>query len=257
MMNRNGWTMLVLPAIALGAETYPIGPTATDVYHRAAGALLNPGREPQQALDDIRRSIGTMNFAAQYQQNPIPDAGNIIQREWIQYYDGEAECYDRTVMTWDLASTLDERSSFSVGLFWGAVGSHYHLLEVIRQRLEAPALRKEIIRTMREWQPHATIVEETELGRSLVQEIHLTTRLRPLLRSPRLDKTARLLAQAARFEAGEVFLPRSAPWLGNYLSELLAFPYGRHDDQVDATSLALHYFTEHTATRPTFDATQS
>ena len=36
-------------------------------------------------------------------------------------------------------------------------------------------------------------------------------------------------------------LPREAPWLGQYLSELLAFPLGKHDDQVDSTSQALNY----------------
>ena len=58
---------------------------------------------------------------------------------------------------------------------------------------------------------------------------------------PRYDKQARLLAHSARFEAGDVLLPREAPWLAPYISELLAFPHGRHDDQVDSTSQALDY----------------
>jgi len=43
-----------------------------------------------------------------------------------------------------------------------------------------------------------------------------------------------------------VFLPRQADWLADYLSELLAFPLARHDDQVDATSQALKYQTART-----------
>jgi predicted phage terminase large subunit-like protein len=57
-----------------------------------------------------------------------------------------------------------------------------------------------------------------------------------VLSRPRFDKVARLLAQAARFEAGQVFLPREASRLADYLAELLAFPTGRHDDQADSTS---------------------
>jgi predicted phage terminase large subunit-like protein len=57
---------------------------------------------------------------------------------------------------------------------------------------------------------------------------------------------ARLLAQAARFEAGQVYLPCEAQWLAHYLSELLAFPTGRNDDQVDSTSQALKYLTART-----------
>ena len=64
-----------------------------------------------------------------------------------------------------------------------------------------------------------------------------------MLRQSRFDKQARLLAQSARFEAGQVQIPEQAPWLAGYIGELLAFPAGRHDDQVDSTSQALHYLT--------------
>jgi phage terminase large subunit-like protein len=60
-----------------------------------------------------------------------------------------------------------------------------------------------------------------------------------------------LLAQAARFEAGQVHLPENAPWLADYVNELLAFPNGAHDDQIDATSQALNFLTTRSAvTRP-------
>ncbi len=36
-----------------------------------------------------------------------------------------------------------------------------------------------------------------------------------------------MAAQSARIEAGHVFLPRGAPWLADFLHELLAFPNGR------------------------------
>jgi hypothetical protein len=62
--------------------------------------------------------------------------------------------------------------------------------------------------------------------------------LRAIAQRPEQDKLARLLAQAARFEAGQVHLPESAPWLATYLNELLGFPNSTHDDQVDATLLA-------------------
>ncbi len=48
-------------------------------------------------------------------------------------------------------------------------------------------------------------------------------------------------AQTAKIEAGQVFLPKDAPWLGDLLDELLAFPTGRHDDQVDSVSQFLNW----------------
>ena len=46
------------------------------------------------------------------------------------------------------------------------------------------------------------------------------------------------------FEAGQVLLPREAPWLATYVTELLVFPNGKHDDQVDSTSQALNWLSQ-------------
>jgi predicted phage terminase large subunit-like protein len=58
---------------------------------------------------------------------------------------------------------------------------------------------------------------------------------------PRGDKTMRLRSQTAAIEAGLVRLPAEAPWLADYLTELMAFPRARHDDQADSTAQALDW----------------
>ena len=60
-----------------------------------------------------------------------------------------------------------------------------------------------------------------------------------------------MVAQSAKIEAGHVLLPRGAEWLDAFLLELLAFPYGRHDDQIDSVS----QFLKWTSSRATFDLT--
>ena len=45
--------------------------------------------------------------------------------------------------------------------------------------------------------------------------------------------------QSARIEAGQVLIPDSASWLGEFQREILSFPHGRHDDQIDSVSQAL------------------
>jgi predicted phage terminase large subunit-like protein len=59
---------------------------------------------------------------------------------------------------------------------------------------------------------------------------------------PEGSKLERMAAQSAKIEAGQVHLPKSAPWLGDFLTELLAFPNGRHDDQVDSISQFLRWW---------------
>lgn len=50
-----------------------------------------------------------------------------------------------------------------------------------------------------------------------------------------------LAGHTARFEAAKVLFPKDAPWLADLLSELLAFPFGKHDDQVDALAQLLQW----------------
>ena len=151
--------------------------------------------------------------------------------------------FDRVVISWDTASTLSETSDWSVGTVWGAVGLDFYLFEVFRERLEAPNLRRAIIRLHQQHQASATLIEQTELGRALAQDLYQTRHLRAITLRPERDKLARLLAQAARFEAGQVHLPEHAPWLAAYLNELLGFPNAPHDDQIDSTSQALNWLT--------------
>ena len=59
--------------------------------------------------------------------------------------------------------------------------------------------------------------------------------------NPMGGKVARAEAAAVQFRQGREFLPRHAPWLSEYPTQLLAFPSGTFDDLVDETSQVLNY----------------
>jgi len=65
-----GWPSLVLPAIAVKAADYAVA--EDEVYHRPAGELLQPERDIPEAIEEMKRNMGSRIFAAQYQQNPTP-----------------------------------------------------------------------------------------------------------------------------------------------------------------------------------------
>ncbi|MCJ2056775.1 phage terminase large subunit [Methylobacterium sp. J-048] len=246
------WTVVELPAMAVQDEEFRLSDRLGHIHRRARGEVLQPEREPRDVLEGLRRQLGTLTYSAQYQQAPVPAEGNVIRRSWLRYC-AEAdwpEDFERVVVSWDTASTLGETSDWSVGTVWGALGLDYYLLDVVRERLEAPELRREIVSLSRHWRADATLIEDTELGRALRQDLRRTGHLSAILHRSRFDKEARLLAQAARFEAGQVHLPADAPWLADYVGELLAFPNGRHDDQVDSTSQALDHLTARTVPPP-------
>jgi predicted phage terminase large subunit-like protein len=63
----------------------------------------------------------------------------------------------------------------------------------------------------------------------------------PIGIKPEGDKVVRMEAQSARFEARQIHLPRDAPWLSEFLHEILGFPHTRHDDQIDSVSQFLNW----------------
>jgi predicted phage terminase large subunit-like protein len=81
------------------------------------------------------------------------------------------------------------------------------------------------------------LIEDKGSGTSLIQELEAAEPpLRAIAIVPEKDKVTRMAAQSVKFEAGSVFIPADAPWLDELQRELLQFPYGRHDDQVDSIS---------------------
>jgi len=53
----------------------------------------------------------------------------------------------------------------------------------------------------------------------------------------RHDKAVRAQSIRGRMELDGLYAPARAPWLPDLKAELLAFPTGKHDDQVDALGL--------------------
>lgn len=240
MLEQEEWEVVRIPAIAVTGERWDLGFGEAKV--RKVGELIQPERMGLQELDILKLKMGRTAFEAQYQQQPIPDEGIVIKREWLRYAEVPPEELEFTLVSWDTASTLSENADWSVGTVWGLAAGELHLLHVERARLEVPELRREIERTHVTWRADLTLIEDADLGRGIAQDLRRTsTRCKPLLVKPRVEKLARMQARSVMFETGRVVLPREATWLTTYVSELLAFPNSENDDQVDSTSQALDW----------------
>ena len=251
VLGKEEWEVVSLPALASEAGVFRLSSQPGHVYRRQPGEELHAAREPREVLEQVRRAQGSLVFEAQYQQAPVPPGGAARKREWLRWFEQLPERFERIVVSWDTASTLGEMSDFSVGTVWGALGTDYYLIDLDRGRFEVPELRRRVQDLSERYRADATVIEQTELGRALHQDLRASTGFRSILRPALFDKEACLLAQSARFEGGQVHLPRDAAWLGPYVDELLAFPNGRHDDQVDSTSQALGYLTDSGRRPPT------
>ncbi len=234
----DNFEVLNLAAIAEADERIAIG---DGKFHlRKAGEALNPRMEPLETLAEIRASMGSTDFQAQYQQQPVPPGGAMIKREWIQTYKvlPPRTYQTRIVQSWDCASKEGGQNDWSVCTTWQFEPGKYFLIDVFRKRMNYPTLKAEALRLIDKYRPTEIVIEDAGVGTALAQELHGFGRT-VILEKPSSDKESRMAVHSAKFEAKQVFFPESAAWLNDLLPELHSFPNGRHDDQVDSISQAL------------------
>jgi predicted phage terminase large subunit-like protein len=229
------WTVVSLPAIAEHDEEIPIGNGR--VHFRRADDVLHPEREPKEVLDSLRAQLGPEIYSAQYQQRPVPPGGGTIKRVWLRRYDQLPQS-GLIIQSWDVANKQGEENDFSVCTTWRLHEKRYYLVDVLRGRFDFPTLRRKVSEQAKLHKASQILIEDAGFGTALIQELK-TGHFSVVGVKPEYDKKIRMTIQSAKFENGQVFFPKEAPWLRDLEDELFAFPNGRHDDQVDSISQAL------------------
>ena len=246
VLEQDQWDLLSLSAVAEREERFEIEtPFGVRSFARKAGEALHPAREPLSTLWTIRQDMGEYNFQSQYQQNPAPAGGALVKTDWLRFYEpGEQPgSFSRVVQSWDTANKAGELNDFSVCTTWGVDDKYVYLLDVFRQKLTFPDLKKAAIAQAQQFAAKTIIIEDKASGTQLIQELRseIGIALKPYKPPAGADKIMRLHAQTIAFENGFVFLPRTAPWLSDYINELTSFPGSKYDDQVNSTTQALDY----------------
>lgn len=146
----------------------------------------------------------------------------------------------RIYQCWDTGFKKGKRNDRSACVTFGVTKNHIYLLHVWAGKVEFPELKHMAVRLAGIWNPHIIYVEDNASGQSLIQELRRETILpiRPV--STDNDKLARAYSVTPLFDAEKVLVPKEPnDWLYPYVEELCAFPKGKHDDCVDATSHCL------------------
>jgi predicted phage terminase large subunit-like protein len=244
---RPDWEAIIFPAIA----------EEDDILGRSPGDALWPERYDIKYLESLKNrwdhdeaKMGAYWWEALYQQNPSPREGGLYKRDWFKFFEPDGDFYQLEgggcwlesdcwkMITVDLAVSLKEGSDyFAVGV-WGVTPNRdLMLLDLVHDRIAGPDQADIIEQVFHEHRPMLISVEATQYQLSLVQEL-VRRGLPARAVHVKGDKVARSQLSATRFAAGTVYLRRHAPWLNQYMDELLLFPNGRHDDLCDITSLA-------------------
>jgi predicted phage terminase large subunit-like protein len=193
---------------------------------------LHPQHESAAILLDLKRSMGSMSFSAQYQQTPIPIGGTFIKSKWLKSHTNITfEPTDRIVLSWDIALSEAQTGDYSAGVVLLNRGETFYVLEVVRGRFPFPQLIEKIMEMCRRYPRGALLIEDSPISKGLIQSIK-SNNINVVTVTPDKDKLSRVISQGDLFEGGSISIPARAEWRDGFLGELLAFPGGQNDDQV-------------------------
>lgn len=225
------WEVLCLPALA--EEGDPLG--------RQVGEALWPERYSAAGLEQVRRQMGSRQFLALFQQRPTAEEGDYFKREWFRFYDTHPA--DLTYYGASDYATKDGAGDWTVH---GAIGldtkDNIYIIDIWRKQTTTDQWVEAFIDMVEVWEPAVWAEEDGQILKSVGPYLKKRMEERHAhcyrVQYPSLtNKRARARAIQARMAEGKVFFPRHAPWVGDLISELLAFDSGKHDDQVDVLSL--------------------
>jgi predicted phage terminase large subunit-like protein len=234
----DSWQVVEYPAIAEEDEPY-----------RKKGEALHPDRYPIGALHRIRKAIGPRDWSALYQQSPVADEGAYFTRTMFNFYDDTELPPKEELMyytAWDLAVGTKEANDWTVGVTV-AMDMHENLWVVdrVRRKTDASDTVEAILDNFEQWPAMATGIEKGQIEMAIGPFLERRVAERKLfafnyeeLKPGRRDKQARGRAIQGLMRTGKVRFPDPEKylWCREMMHEMLRFPSGIHDDQVDAIS---------------------
>ncbi len=266
------YTFLNLPSEFEIARKCRVEVTGWEDPRKIEGELLFPQMFDRQALDEAKEDMGGEQYAGQHQQRPAPAEGGFFKRRWFRYYrrielENGQWCYvmrdpingtTRRVLEddcWTLLVADTAMKEKTMNDFWAAgiwhvervmnedgyqTGTTMFLRHVWRERCTAPEGEKRLQELYERWKPNYVGIEDKASGTAVIQRF-VQDGLPVRAIKADTDKVTRASTAQVRYENGRVWLPLDAEWLEPYETELLVFPNGSNDDQVDMTSHGINF----------------
>ena len=238
-----GWDCLVIP-MEYERAVRTCTPLKWEDPRTQEGEPLWPERWPGTDLPELKETMGPREVASQLQQRPAPAEGAIFKKSYIRYYNAAPPLRKmRVMLSVDANFKATDNGSYAVIQAWGMLGSNFYALDQRRGRWAFSELLEEVRQMAAKWSTASTIlVEDKANGPAIISM--LSKELSGVIPcEPHGDKVQRANAVEPLWAAHNVWLPdeRIAPWVKDFVHELLTFPVARHDDQVDTMTQALSY----------------
>lgn len=217
------------------------------------GELLWPEKFPKAVLAKLKKELGPLDYAAQYQQNPIPSGGYVFkqehERQFTQTEDAylletpagrkvvlKSDCYN--FGTVDLAISSKQSADYTVIAIWAVTPARdLLLLHLARGHWSHPEQQDQIRQIFYQFEPEYFRVENVAYQLAIIQDL-LMGGIPCREYKPTKDKVSRASSASVWQAAGKMYFLKGATWLPDFQSELYLFPKAKNDDQVDNASMA-------------------
>lgn len=229
--------ILKIPTRAEVAITYDLG---DDLHHTfAPGTFLQEKRFGLHEFLAKRAEMGSKDFSAQYQQEPLPSDGGVLQWDWFRKCDKLPEISE-LIMSVDVAAT-EGGGNYTAITLWGHLNEHWYLVDARRYQHDLAKVRQTIEALDKQYQPDLLVIDSIGVGNGLVAELQARgyKHIRPCGAST--SKIERAYDIAAMVESGRVHVLSTIPSLAEFRKEIIAFPEGKSDDFVDSMTQVLRF----------------
>ena len=242
VLREGGWKQVRLSLIAPRRRTYEID---RFVWQRQKGDLLRPDAFTAHDVERLR-AMKRPGFETLQQQNPgARDRLHIRAEHFGTFVPALVPPDTPVVLSIDPGQKGGPTSSYSVVQAWAFHAGRFLLLDTWREQARYTDLRDQVRRFQRRYRPSVILVEATGQGPALVSDIKAQQGVEIVSITPHEDKITRLFRHRQAIRSGIVALPEGARWLAAFIDEMIQFPYGQFDDQVDAMTQFLDWIAGH------------
>ena len=215
-------------------------------HNRDFSAILWPENYTEawfnERYDDFASQGITDVYSQEYLNTPLDEANTYFSRRDFQKRgDKDRGTALHYYITADLAISQESRADYSVFIVAGMdENRRLHVVNVIRERLDARDIVDLILHLQRTYEPEAFGIEDMQVSKSIgpfLKEEMIRENVFPnlvLLKHNGKDKIFRARSIQARMRAGGVLFEKESDWYHDFEDECMKFPRDRHDDQVDA-----------------------
>lgn len=220
-----GWVVLNLPAI------------------NDAGLALWPEQYDIDALEKIKRALPPRDWSALYQQSPSPETGDYFKREWIHTFETVPARETLNIYGGSDYAVTSDGGDYTVHVIVGIdPDGRMYLLDMWRGQSSSDKWVDAFCDLVKKWKPIGWAEETGQIksgvGPFLIRRMLETGAYVAREAFPtRGDKAIRAQSIRGRIALSGLYVPKDADWKTDLISEMMSFPVGVHDDQVDALGL--------------------